>query len=111
VSTRYDAGRRFEWAVRDDLRADGYDVIRSAGSKSKVDLVAIKRHQILLVQCKRNGLISPAERTQLYDIFRHVPVVLRPIVAYKAKTGIGYRVLTGTGPKDWLPWTPDEVAA
>ncbi|MFC8797333.1 hypothetical protein ACFT2C_06345 [Promicromonospora sp. NPDC057138] len=66
--TRYDAGRRFEWRVRDELVDDGYAVIRSAGSKTKVDLVAIEPGQWLLVQCKRDGRISPAERTKLLSL-------------------------------------------
>ena len=106
--TNYDAGRRFEWAVRDDLRADGYEVIRSAGSKSKVDLFAVKHGQVLLVQCKRDGKIGPAERTELIRI-AHMATATA-IVAYKAKVGIGYRQLTGTGPKDWVEWTADGAA-
>lgn len=66
--SNYDRGRRFEYAVRDHLRTNGYDVIRSAGSKTKVDLVAIKTGQVLLVQCKLDGKISPTERTELVRI-------------------------------------------
>jgi Holliday junction resolvase len=61
------AGRRFEYRVRDHLRADGYWVMRSPASKSPVDLVAIKPGQVLFVQCKVNGRIGPAEWNTLMD--------------------------------------------
>lgn len=38
--TRYASGRRAEWKARDWFRRRGYTVIRSAGSKGLVDLVA-----------------------------------------------------------------------
>src|SRR5690606_18497279 len=58
--TRYAGGADFEREVRAALVADGYElVVRSAGSKTKVDLVAIKAGQVLIVQCKRNGVCPP----------------------------------------------------
>lgn len=36
-----------------ELKALGYDVIRSAASKSVWDIVAINQDYVLLVQCKR----------------------------------------------------------
>lgn len=39
--TPYQVGRRFEYQTRDLLRAKGFYVIRSAGSKTKVDLIAV----------------------------------------------------------------------
>jgi Holliday junction resolvase len=127
--TQGTAGRRFEWKVRDALRADGYTVIRSAGSKGAVDLVAFKEipdgpntyrfawdaststTHMLFVQAKRtNGTIPPAERTELIR-YAHIARAV-PLVAYqpKPRQPIAYRRLTGPGPKDWQPWTPDEVA-
>lgn len=103
--TNYDAGRRFEWAIRDDLRANGYDVVRSAGSKSKIDLLAIKPQQVIFLQCKRNGLCPPTERTELRRLADLIHAL--PVVAYKARVGYGYRLLTGDGPRDWTEWTPD----
>jgi Holliday junction resolvase len=62
------AGRRFEYKVRDDLKANGYWVMKSPASKSPVDMVAIKPGQVLFVQCKLNGRIDPAEREALYTL-------------------------------------------
>ena len=64
----YASGRDFEYRVRDDLIARGYFVARSAGSKTVVDLLALKQGRVLLVQCKRHGALSPAEWNKLYDL-------------------------------------------
>jgi Holliday junction resolvase len=110
--SHYNAGRTFEWKVRDALREDGYEVLRSAGSKTKIDLVAMKPGQIVFVQCKVNGLCAPAERSRLRDLAGMVGAL--PIVAYNHKEGrsaavVRYRLLTGDGPKAFASWTPDQV--
>ena len=118
--TQYSQGRSFEYKIRDALRDDGYEVIRSAGSRSAVDLVAFKRwayvgpgwlhHHMLFVQCKRrDGNIGPDDRAELLRLANMAGTL--PIVAHQPvpRKPIRYRRLTGTGPKDWQPWTPDEV--
>jgi Holliday junction resolvase len=55
----YVKGRRFENYVREKLERKGYLVVRSAGSKGIFDLVALKKGEILLIQCKwRKSRIS-----------------------------------------------------
>ena len=55
-------GRRFEYKVRDQLRGEGFVVIRSAASKTPVDLVAISpTGTIYLIQCSKTRK-SEAER-------------------------------------------------
>jgi holliday junction resolvase Hjr len=122
MSTPYEQGRRFAYRVSQALAADGYSVIRSAGSKTKVDIVAFKSEidadsgalvffQMLFVQAKKtNGTIPKEERAKLLRL-AHIARAL-PIVAYSTgpRKPIAYRRLTGPGPKDWTPWTPDEVA-
>lgn len=105
MTNRYRGGADFEREVRAALVADGYDVVRSAGSKTKLDLVAFKPGQVLLVQCKRNGICPPAERADLLRVAALLPAVAVPVVA--GRPGITYRRLTGPGPKDWVPWGPD----
>jgi Holliday junction resolvase len=53
VATNYERGRELEYDAMAVLRANGYYAIRSAGSKGAVDVCAIKRGQVLFVQCKR----------------------------------------------------------
>lgn len=105
--SHYRAGRDFEHAVRSALVADGYDVIRSAGSKTKVDLAAFKPGQAVFVQCKRDGKISPAERIELLRVAAHIAAV--PVVAWKVtgRAAIYYWQLTGPGSQERIEWKPD----
>lgn len=41
--SKYSVGRAYEWEVRKMFEAEGYEVIRAAGSKGPFDLVARKR--------------------------------------------------------------------
>lgn len=104
--THYRGGADFEREVRAALVADGYQlVVRSAGSKTKVDLVAFKQDQVLFVQCKRNGVCPPAERAELLRVAGLLPSIAVPVVASRPR--VSYRRLTGPGPKQWEPWSPD----
>lgn len=105
MTNRYRGGADFEREVRAALLADGYDVVRSAGSKTKLDLVAFKAGQVLLVQCKRNGICPPAERVELLRVAALLPGTAVAVVAGRPR--ITYRRLTGPGPKDWVAWSPD----
>jgi Holliday junction resolvase len=63
------AGDRFEYRVRDTFVARGWWVFRAAGSLGIADLVALKRGQPpVLISCKVNGRIDPAERVRLWAI-------------------------------------------
>ncbi|MCX4095340.1 hypothetical protein [Nocardia sp. alder85J] len=106
--TQYQRGRAFEWQLRDALRADGYQVYRCAGSRSPVDLLALKPNQIVYVQAKRDGRISPADRATLLDAAVEIGA-LAIVAAREPRRPIRYRRLTGAGPKDWTEWHPDEV--
>jgi hypothetical protein len=104
--TNYRGGADFEREVRAALAEDGYTlVIRSAGSKTKVDLVAFKPDQVLFVQCKRNGVCPPAERVELLRVAGLLPGIGVPVVASRPR--VTYRLLTGPGPKSWEPWSTD----
>lgn len=91
--TNYERGRAFEYRVRDKLYEMGATiVIRSAGSKTKVDLIALfpiidglsyeGDIQAMLVQCKRHGVLPAAEREELMRIS-----VATGVRAYHARTG------------------------
>lgn len=110
--TNYADGRRFEYKVRDALADDGYYLIRSAGSKGLIDVVAFKPGQMLFVQAKRrDGTIGPGSRAALLDLAAMVDAL--PIVAHQPipRKPIRYRLLTGPGAKQWEPWTSDQVGA
>jgi len=66
--TAYERGRRAEYRVRYVLQSQGYLVVRSAGSKTPVDLVAINpsTREILLIQVKSGrSKLTPEEREAL----------------------------------------------
>lgn len=108
-------GARAENAVADELRAAGYDLVRSAGSKGAGDLWAVHDNEIMFVQCKlgkddwRFVMPAPAERRELLRIALRVGGF--PVAATRfpgsgprpARTE--YRILLGTGPKDFDEWT------
>lgn len=68
--SNYSRGAKFERRVQDYFEKAGYFVIRSAGSHSLIDLVALKGGEVQLVQCKTDGVISVAERQQLQELAR-----------------------------------------
>lgn len=51
MGTNYESGRNFEYRVRGALKKMGFEVIRSAGSKTPADLIAGWQGVVLLVQC------------------------------------------------------------
>ena len=112
-------GRGAENAVRDELGAYGYDVMRSAASKGAADLIAVGDRFAVLVQVKlvKTGkpfeMPSPAERQQLLRIAARLGNAYA--VAACRTEGSGsrpavtvYRLLTGPGPKDWISWAPGQ---
>lgn len=54
----YVSGRRFEYTVRDMYEAVGYEVYRTAGSHTPIDLVAVNEHGVMFIQCKRGRLVK-----------------------------------------------------
>lgn len=93
--SKYRNGRAFEYKVRDALKARGYFVLRSAGSKSPVDLAALSHTGILLVQCKRSGKLGIAEWNRLYELAESVNAM--PLMAEAAYRGsvIFWRLVEG----------------
>jgi Holliday junction resolvase len=92
TQSNYARGRALEHRVRTHLREQGYEVLRTAGSKSKVDLVAIKPGQILFVQCKRSGALPPAEWNGLWDLAAMAGAI--PVLAEQLTRGRRYWRLT-----------------
>jgi Holliday junction resolvase len=78
--TNYQRGADFERRVRDKLYGlDAVAVVRSAGSRSKIDLVALfpaldsymtwpTQGDVWIVQCKRDGKLPADERDALLSI-------------------------------------------
>lgn len=98
MATNYDRGRAFEYRVRDELvKLGAVTVVRSAGSKGKIDLLALfpaldsyllwpTPGDVWMVQCKRDGKLPAAERDALLDYAERTGHF-----AYLATTGLNGR--------------------
>ena len=76
MTTNYRRGYALERRTRLELEADGYRVIRSAGSKGPADLVAWCEELVRFVQVKSGkSPLSRAERERLEEI--PLPVMSR----------------------------------
>lgn len=108
----YRRGTAFERRVRADLEANGYRLIRSAGSKGKIDLLAGKPGQRLAVQCKITGLLSTAEWNLLIEWAACFDAV--PVLAVGGR-GVRYWQLTARktqrGKRPMVPFLVDQLAA
>lgn len=67
-TSSYARGRMFEWRVRDYFKENKYFVLRSPQSAGPVDLVALRKGEILLIQCKVNGKLSRQETIVLKEL-------------------------------------------
>jgi hypothetical protein len=109
----YRNGADLERAVKHDLEGNGYAlVIKSGGSKGKVDVIALKLGETVLVQCKLSGEIRPPERAALRSLalaLGAIPVLARWVKEGNAAREIGYTELTSMGPAGQRPWTPDHA--
>jgi hypothetical protein len=110
----YRNGADLERAVKHHLEDNGYLlVIKSGGSKGKVDVIGLKRGETVIVQCKRSGAaVRPADRAALRGLALALGAI--PLLASWVKEGnaartIGYTELTNPGPTGYLPWTPDHA--
>lgn len=109
--TKYRIGRAFEYRVRDHLKGFGFFVTRSPQSKSPVDLTAIRKGQVVLVQCKRGGSIGVVEWNELFDLATSIGAV--PILAVMTPDRSGPCYTKMIGRKDGSkrrqpmePWAP-----
>ncbi|MEV1321977.1 hypothetical protein AB0J14_38515 [Micromonospora arborensis] len=118
--SHYEKGVRFERKTRTDLAENGYEVIRAAGSKgsTKIDLLAMKPGQQLLIQCKESGDISPAEWNRIVEVAGWYPGVAIPLLAANGPRGRGvvYTQLLGVKvprarTQPCRPFLLDEIAA
>jgi hypothetical protein len=100
VNRNYKKGRRFEYKVKALLEKCGFYVMRTAGSHSKFDLIAIRTQRfqfddsnlfmdisnmtgtnVLLIQCKYGQNISKKERKELVKFYnKHYTII--PIIVY-----------------------------
>jgi len=79
-------GDYFERQTKSALEAHDWYVTRAAGSHGPADLVALRRgFTDLLISCKTDGKIGPAERLRIIDAAEKGDA--RPLLACKTKRG------------------------
>jgi hypothetical protein len=94
-----------------DLERHGYRPMRSSGSHGAVDVIGFGDAEIVLIQAKISSpTIPPAERRAVLGIARRMGPLAVPLSASRTPGGVAYRLLTGTGSKDWLPWEPEPTS-
>ena len=112
-------GDAFERKVRDKLICWGYFVVRAAGSKGPVDLVAVKVQgragsvpEVAFIQCKLSGQIGPGEWNRVLTLSRDCKA--DPIIAFRPKRG-EIALMRMTAPRlpgdrrsewGWVEWEP-----
>ena len=105
-------GAAFERRVRDALTAEGWYVIRAAGSKGTAALVALSRSRIALVNVKRGGSVPVDEWEALRLLAERIDA--SPVIAFMAHGGRGIEWRRIVGSKDgtrgkrqpWTEWRP-----
>lgn len=101
-------GANFELQIMHDLESYGYTTMRSSGSHGAVDVVAFADGEILLIQAKiSQPVIPPRERKAVLRLADMLPEHAVPLVSYRIKGKVMYRLLTGPGPKDFRLWAPE----
>lgn len=66
--TSVNSGIIFEYKIRDYLKATGYNVIRSAGSKGPIDLFAWQGNHVEVIQCKKGSSPLQADIEKLTEL-------------------------------------------
>ncbi len=110
-------GAHRERRTRARLVNDGYEVLRSAASKSCIDLLGIKGPQILMIQVKSGVMsrVTAAEWNELYRLASGCGAVPLVVLYQDRRPATWWRI---TGPRlgdgrrsPCVPFTLDEVAS
>lgn len=112
MTTNYSRGYAFERKVRIDMEKRGYVAIRSPSSKTPADVYCIGVGKVVFIQCKRNGVLNPAEWNKFLAYCESVDAT--PILAMTGRNGrgIAYKLITGykeaRKSQPMVDWVPEE---
>jgi Holliday junction resolvase len=98
MTTNYKRGADFERRAQKLLERIGYAVVRSAGSHSPADLVAMRHGELVCVQCKRDGRLDPEEWNEYWEFCELAGAL--PVMAQVGPQGKGVTYHKLTGRKD-----------
>jgi len=93
----YRKGARFERRVKRYLEERGYFVVRSAGSKGKFDLIAVRKEidgnvEVVGIQCRVSKRLKKGEREALLDALEYG---IKPAIAYRVGRRLVIEYLKG----------------
>ncbi|MEM3516901.1 MAG: restriction endonuclease [Candidatus Bathyarchaeia archaeon] len=78
----YQKGRAFEYIIMRKLAKEGYRfIIRSAGSKGAIDVLASNGLERLAIQVKKNGYLKAEEKMRLIEAAK--AFMAKPLIAFK----------------------------
>jgi len=89
--TNYSKGAAFERRCLRFLREQAWGAIRSAGSHKPCDLVAWRKGEVLMIECKTNGRLDPAEWNLLFEQAQFTGAL--PLLAMRVGREIVWRQL------------------
>ncbi len=94
MTTPYERGIYLERLLRTELRQAGFLVIRAAGSRGPIDLVAINGTGVLLIQVKAERQASRDELAKLIQLQDGMPANVQTMLAERRKgRGAGWRIV------------------
>lgn len=83
---KYKEGRLFEYQIMAQKEKNGYLCFRREWSKGPIDIIAIKRNKIELIQSKTSNSMQIKERIDLINRAKQIKAI--PIFIKKDKSGI-----------------------
>ena len=87
LNPNYRKGLLFEHEVKDWLKQRNWIVMRSAGSKTNIDLIGVRGNQVLLIQCKYGTKPSLKERKNMSILEKETGNNIQVLLAYRPKYG------------------------
>jgi len=87
----YEIGSAFERRVKKYFEDLGYFVIKSAGSKSPIDLVCLKLGNNTIIQCRTRGNLTEEEERKLSALGKRLGCTVK--LAYKQDKELWFRNL------------------
>lgn len=106
--SNYKSGADFERLCKAALESEGYACVRSAGSHSPADIIAMRAGETpVAVQCKRDGRLDPAEWNGFLEWCEQAGAL--PVMAEKVRGGIRWHEIkgrkTGRGSQPMEDWS------
>lgn len=56
MNSNYKKGRAFEYRIKKKFEKQGYIVLRTSGSHGFADLIAVRKGEVIFIQCKDRKL-------------------------------------------------------